>query len=89
MKKIITKANKKCTHQNIAYVYQEVLQYPPKKLWGNAANIIKTVLKLSCNQENKINHVFHCYEDAREMSKSYNGERNAFVRTNIRALETN
>eukprot|EP00957_Ditylum_brightwellii_P066015 5006505-Ditylum_brightwellii.AAC.1 len=46
-KKVITKANEKCKHQIIAYVFQEVLHYLPKKLRGNAANIIKSILHLS------------------------------------------
>eukprot|EP00957_Ditylum_brightwellii_P174618 13295414-Ditylum_brightwellii.AAC.1 len=51
MKKIITKANEKCKHQIIVYVFQEVLQYLPKKLWDNAADILKAIMKLSQSQE--------------------------------------
>eukprot|EP00957_Ditylum_brightwellii_P045028 3415961-Ditylum_brightwellii.AAC.1 len=43
MKKIVTKANEKHEHQIIVYVFQEVLQYLPKKLLGNAANILKAM----------------------------------------------
>eukprot|EP00957_Ditylum_brightwellii_P182049 13869513-Ditylum_brightwellii.AAC.1 len=80
IKKIISKANEKQEHQIIAYFFQDLLSFPPKKLWADAVKALKISLSLNKNQEAKVYRIFNHCEDARKKQKIYDGERNAFVR---------
>eukprot|EP00957_Ditylum_brightwellii_P150359 11449820-Ditylum_brightwellii.AAC.1 len=56
IKKIIAKANEKEEHQIIAYFFQDLLSFSPKKLWADAVKALKTSLNISKNQEAKVYH---------------------------------
>eukprot|EP00957_Ditylum_brightwellii_P106058 8089606-Ditylum_brightwellii.AAC.1 len=53
IKKSIFKANEKQECQIIAYVFQDLLSFSPKKMWADAVKALKISLNLNKNQEAK------------------------------------
>eukprot|EP00957_Ditylum_brightwellii_P011847 892793-Ditylum_brightwellii.AAC.1 len=89
IKTIISKANEKQEHQIIAYIFQDLLSFPPTKMWVGAVNALKISLNLNKNQEAKVYHAFNCCEDEREKQKIYDGERNKFFRVSKQLVKSN
>eukprot|EP00957_Ditylum_brightwellii_P162372 12363923-Ditylum_brightwellii.AAC.1 len=88
-KYIMSKANEKRHCQIIAFIFQDQLGFPEKHVWPEAVLLCKAVLKLTRNQLPKVCQVFNRCVDARYEGTYYNGERNAFVREQVRVIDSN
>jgi len=61
--------------------------FPPKRLWADAVEIIKSFFQLSKRQEPIIYRVFTRCEEERNRRNLYDGKRSSFVRADRRLLD--
>eukprot|EP00957_Ditylum_brightwellii_P077012 5852999-Ditylum_brightwellii.AAC.1 len=88
VRKVMLKADKKHTRQNIAYHYQDVFDFPPREEWKDLVNLLASYFELTKGQKQKVYCVFNHCEDDKSKGKLYDGERNSFICEKLCAINS-